>query len=231
LLVFVAAEAREFVGLLRHAEQVARLDWPLDFARSARLSGKPIILAANGPGPDLSGRAVEVAKEHEELEGLVSTGFCGGLDPALQLGDIFVATEVLTPHLGSMLPLLPAYPAGSARTGKLLSLDRVVSTVREKAELRKTGAQAVEMEAAAVANRAQDWSIPFYAIRVVTDTAAQSFPLDFNGMRDAQGRFSRAKILGAAFRRPAVFPELLRLNRTCKVAAQALGDFIADTRF
>jgi adenosylhomocysteine nucleosidase len=231
LLVFVAAEAREFAGLLRHAEQVARLNWPLDFACRARLNGKPIILAANGPGPDLSGRAAEVAKEHERLEGLVSTGFCGALDPALQLGDIFVATEVLTPHRGSTLTRLPAYSAGSARTGQLFSIDRVVSTVREKAELHKTGASAVEMEAAAVAERAQEWSIPFYAIRVVTDSAAESFPLDFNAMRDAQGRFSRAKILGAAFLRPAVFPELLRLNRTCKVAAQALGDFIADARF
>jgi adenosylhomocysteine nucleosidase len=227
LLVFVAAEAREFGGLLRHTEQVTRLDWALDFARRARLNGKPILLVANGPGPNLAGRAADVAKEHEELVGLVSTGFCGALDPALQPGDIFVASEVLIPHRNS----IAAQPAGSARTGKLLSVDRVVSTVEEKAKLRGAGADAVEMEAAAVADRAQKWNIPFYAIRVVTDTASESFPLDFDRMRDAHGRFSRAKILRAAFRHPAVFPELVRLNRTCKRAAQALGDFIANTRF
>jgi adenosylhomocysteine nucleosidase len=227
LLVFVAAEAREFAGLLRHVEGLARLDWPLDFARSASLNGRLIILVANGPGPNLSGRAVELIEEHGELEGLVSTGFCGALDPALHLGDIFVATELLIPDRES----IPALPIGSARTGKLLSIDRVVSSVEEKAELRKTGAEAVEMEAAAVASRAQQLKIPFYAIRVVTDTAAEGFPLDFNRMRDAEGRFSRAKILSAAFRRPTVLPELLRLNRRSKLAAQALGDFIADARF
>jgi len=214
-----------------------KLGWPLDFARSARLNGKPILLVANGPGPNLAGRAVDVAKEHEELEGLVSTGFCGALDPALHLSDIFVATEVLIPGRESILarPAVskPAasQPGGSVRSGRLLSIDRVVSTAQQKAESRKTGADAVEMEAAAVADRAQKWNIPFYAIRVVTDSASESFPLDFNLMRDPEGRFSRAKIVTAALSRPAVFPKLLGLNRTCKFAAQALGDFIADTRF
>jgi hypothetical protein len=56
-------------------------------------------------------------------------------------------------------------------------------------------------------------------------------PLDFNAMRDSSGRFSRSKIVAAAFRSPTVFPKLIKLNKTCKNASQALGDFIADTRF
>ena len=138
-----------------------------------------------------------------------------------------MATEVLIPGSASV-----AAVADLRRQFKLLSMNRVVSTAEEKAELhRATGADAVEMEAAGVAERASNWNIPFYAIKVVTDTARDSFPLDFNRMRDAVGRFSRAKILGAAFRRPAVFPDLLRLNKTSKRAAEALGNFIADTRF
>jgi len=42
--------------------------------------------------------------------------------------------------------------------------------VAEKADLRLTGADAVEMEAAAVAAKATEWNIPFYCVRVVTDT-------------------------------------------------------------
>lgn len=237
MLAFVAAEAREFSGVLRHAEEAVRLDWPLDFARSARLNGKPILLVANGPGPQLAGRAVEVAveevaKEHRELEGFVSTGYCGALDPALRAGAIFVASEVLVPGRAS----LPTHSLGdrpnSVRGGKLLSIDRVVTTAAEKGELRRTtGADAVEMEAAAVGAEARKLNIPFYAIRVVTDTAADGFALDFNRMRDRSGRFSRARILGAALGSPFVFPQLLRLNKTSKVAAEALGNFIADTRF
>ena len=88
------------------------------------------------------------------------------------------------------------------------------------------------MEAAAVAARAKRYQVPFYAIRVVTDTFEESFPLDFNTVRSSDGRFSRAKILAAALRSPRVmFPELIKLNKRTKRAAQALGDFLADARF
>jgi nucleoside phosphorylase len=120
---------------------------------------------------------------------------------------------------------------GSVTNGALLSVDRVASTAAYKSELRKTGAAAIEMEAAAVAEKAKKYNLPFYCIRVVTDTATESFPLDFNRMRDANGRFSRTKIVAAALRHPSVFPKLIELNKRCKLAAEALGDFIADTRF
>jgi adenosylhomocysteine nucleosidase len=239
LLAFVAAERREFDGLLRKAERVMKLDWPLDFARMAWLKGEPIVLAANGPGPELAGRATEIVRKHQELRGLVSTGFCGALNPALEPCDIFVATEIVTPsrdRKGAVSqPLADARGSiahRSVRIGKLLSIDRVVSTAAEKADLRQTGADAVEMEAAAVALKAAEWNIPFYCVRVVTDTSAESFPLDFNRLRDADGRFSRTRIMAAALRRPgSVLPELLKLNKRCKDASQALGDFLVDASF
>jgi adenosylhomocysteine nucleosidase len=239
LLAFVAAERREFDGMLGRAERVTKLDWPLRFARMAWVNGEPMVLVANGPGPKLAGGAAEIARKYQELRGLVSTGFCGALNPALKPCDIFVATEVVTPsHDGEGVvaqPLADAHGSvtgGSVRTGKLLSIDRVVSTASEKAQLHKTGADAVEMEAAAVAAKAADWNLPFFCVRVVTDTAAESFPLDFNQMRDVDGRFSRIKILTAALRRPgSVVPGLLRLNKRCKDASQALGDFIVDASF
>jgi adenosylhomocysteine nucleosidase len=231
LLAFVAAESREFSGFLANAERVVKLDSPVDFARRIWWNGAEAVLVANGPGPKLAARAAEIAKEQGDLEGLVSTGYCGGLDPALQPCDIFVATEILTL---SPLPLplssLATTPV-SAKTGSLLSLDRVATTIAEKSELRKTGAAAIEMEAAGVAAKAAEWNIPFYCIRVVTDTATESFPLDFNRLRDADGRFSRSKIVGAALRQPSVFPELMKLNSRCKLASKALGDFVASCRF
>jgi adenosylhomocysteine nucleosidase len=268
LLAFVAAEAREFDGFLANAERVVKLNWPLRFARIVWLNGRAGLLVANGPGPKLAAQALDVMREMKDLQrlnvnleltGLASTGFCGGLDPALQPCDIFVANHLLSrdrwPQASSpgglvrgqveasQVPLAkgavvttvhecsPITTVLKYKSGKLLSMDRVASTVAEKNELRQTGADAVEMEAAAVAEKAKEWNLPFYAIRVVTDTATESFPLDFNRLRDADGRFDRAKIITAALRRPGVvFPELLRLNKRCKSAAKALGEFIADCR-
>jgi nucleoside phosphorylase len=223
LLVFVAAERRELEGLLVHVDEIARPDWPLDFARVGRLNGRPVALVANGPGPKLAGDAVDAVGK---MEALISTGFCGGLVGSLQACDIFVATEVA----GIAAALMPA-SSRPFKTGKLLSVDRVVSSAGEKAAL-ALNADAVEMEAAAVAKRAQQYQVPFYAVRVVTDTSGEGFPLDFNKMRSQDGRFSRGRIIAAALRRPAtVFPELLKLNERTKRASQALGDFLADARF
>jgi adenosylhomocysteine nucleosidase len=230
LLAFVAAERREFDGMLERVERVTKLDWPLRFARMAWVNGEPIVLVANGPGPKLAGGAVETARKHQELRGLVSTGFCGALNPALKPCDIFVATEVL--GVAHALSVPCSHSCERLKIGKLLSIDRVVSTAKEKTDLHQSGADAVEMEAAAVAAKASQWNLPFFCVRVVTDTAAESFPLDFNRMRDADGRFSRIKILTAALRRPgSVVPGLLRLNKRCKDASQALGDFIVDASF
>jgi adenosylhomocysteine nucleosidase len=227
LLVFVAAERRELDGLLVHAGEVIKLDWPLDFARQGRLNGAQVVMVANGPGPKLAGAAVDVVKEHQNVDALISTGFCGALRPSLRACDIFVATEVV----GVVEALAPA-SRKNFKSGKLLSMDSVVSTAEEKARLGEAGADAVEMEAAAVGERAKRYNIPFYAVRVVTDTSDEDFPLDFNRMRRDDGRFSRARILGAALRRPGlVFPELMKLNKRTKRAAQALGDFLADARF
>ena len=110
-------------------------------------------------------------------------------------------------------------------------MDSVVFTAEEKTGLGKAGADAVEMEAAAVGERAKRYNIPFYAVRVVTDTCDEGFPLDFNRMRCDDGRFSRTRILAAALRRPRIFPELMKLNKRTKRAAQALGEFLADARF
>jgi nucleoside phosphorylase len=226
LLVFVAAERRELEGLLGHMDEVANVDWPVDFGRVGRLNGTPVVMVANGPGPKLAGIAVDVVKERNNVTALVSIGFCGGLQPSLHACDIFVATDV-----NGIAPSRAPSSSRPFKTGKLLSIDRVVSTAAEKTALAKT-ADAVEMEAAAVAARAREWKIPFCAVRVVTDTCGETFPLEFNQMRSGDGRFSRAKIIGAALRRPfAVFPELIKLNRTTKRAAQALGDFLADSRF
>jgi adenosylhomocysteine nucleosidase len=229
-LAFVAAERIEFDGVLRRAERVEKLDWPLRFARAAWLKGEPIVLVADGPGPQSAGRAAEAVGKLKELRGLISTGFCGALNPELKACDIFVATEI-----AGVAHALSAPRSDSCehyKIGKLLSIDRVVSSVAEKADLRRTGADAVEMEAAAVAAKAAEWNIPFYCIRVVTDTATEGFSLDFNRMRDTNGRFSRAKILASALRRPAsVLPELLRINRRCKDASRKLGDFLVDASF
>jgi len=212
----VAAEQREFEGILKRANHVRPLEWPgAAFSRQAACNNSRWFLIANGPGPRLVERALE---RRPDVERILSIGFCGALDPALRIGDIVVSGEV------------PGGLGASFVRGDVVSVDRVAITVREKCDLRAaTGAAVVEMESAAVAEKARKWNVPFGCVRVVSDAAGEDLPLDFNQYRDADGRFERTRIALAALGRPfTVLPGLVRLDRHCRRAAERLGEFLAN---
>lgn len=226
VLAFVAAERREFDGILSRGTGLQPLRWPVVFARAFVLNGQAAVAVANGPGPKLAGCALDAIRERREIRGVVSVGYCGALQPGLDANEIAVATRVN--NRGAQAPRV----SRAFTAGPVLSADHVVTSVEEKSGLARTGAIAVEMEADALAERAESWGVPFYCVRIVTDTAAEALPLDFNALRDADGRFRRSRILLAALRRPGVLvPQLMRLDRRCRNASAVLGDFIADCRF
>ena len=231
-LLLVAAEAREFAGIRRRCRREARLGWPVRFARAAELGGRRWVFVANGAGALLAGEACEVAWNKQKAKALISTGFCGALDPAIRLGEVFVASQVFTPEGGLALEAcLPECPRPHS-TGRLISMDHVAQTKEEKKRLRDLGGSAVEMEAAAVGLRARQWGVPFYCVRSVTDLADEDFHLDFNAARGIDGRLSTPRILWAAARRPIPLAfELYRLYHRDKLATRTLGDFLADCRF
>jgi adenosylhomocysteine nucleosidase len=223
----VAAEEREFAGLLRYASRVERLEWPLEFARRAEIRGTTWLMAAEGPGPAPADRAATVAIERGRPRAVVSAGLCGALSPELRVGDVVIADEVRNGS-ESWKASRPA-SAPPAAAVRAVSIDRVAATAREKRSLGAAGI--VEMEAAAVARAAARARIPFYCIRAVSDTAAEDLPLDFNAYRDEDGRFSRARIAAAVLLRPHRIPSLLRFDRNCREAARRLGDYLVNCRF
>jgi len=214
--LMVAAEAREFEGILKRAGEVRSLAWPgAAFSRQANGKDSRWFLIANGPGPRLVERALE---QRPDVDRILSIGFCGALDPALRIGDIVISGEV------------PGGLGASFVRGGVVSVDRVAITAQDKCALRvSTGAAVVEMESAAVARKARQWAVPFGCIRVVSDAAGEDLPLDFNLYRDADGRFERTRIALAALGRPfTVLPGLIRLARHCSHAAERLGEFLAN---
>jgi len=231
-VLILAADRRELEGLLARCPRVRRLRWGLDFAAQAELNGRRLLLAANGPGPELAGRALKALLEREPLRIVISAGTCGGLAPELAFGDIFVAGQIRSAVAGRTFETCPLSAPEVCRRGVLLSVDRVILKSEEKAELHRQGAEAVDMEAAAVAEAASRCGLPVAAIRVVLDTAQESFDIDFNAMRGPDGRFSGGILMRAALRHPlAIGTELLRLRRKLGVAAARLGDFLAACRF
>jgi adenosylhomocysteine nucleosidase len=218
----VAAERREFEGILKRAGNASALPWPgAKFAREVTWKEDRWWMIANGPGAVLVKEAFLNTEMKQNVAGIVSTGLCGALDPALRLGDIVVSGDA------------PLHSSAKFVRGEVHTVDRVVVTARDKHQLRNsTGAVAVDMEAATVEQAAAEWKLPFLCIRAVSDTAGDTLPLDFNSYRNARGDFSRTRIALAAMARPfTVMPQLMEFDRNCRRAANALGDFLADSRF
>jgi len=197
------------------------------------LSGKKTRFVANGPGIENASAAVEEVCRAETPSAIVSVGYVGALDPALEVGQIFVARQVM--RLDSALKYSVETPAfsdpGSVAQGTLLTIDRVAQTQEEKRVLRESGADAVDMEAYAVAEEAERRAVPFYCVRVVSDRADTDFAIDFNRARKSDGTFSGWGIVAQAGLSPRRWKQLLGLKRDADLASKRLAEFLNSCRF
>src|SRR6202008_4630489 len=108
---------------------------------------------------------------------------------------------------------------------------RAVGSLADKASLlRETGAVAVGMESAAIGEVARAHQLPFIAVRVIVDGAADALPRAVTAAADGEGHLHIWRLLGALARTPGELGPLLRLagryraaNRSLAVVARAGG--------
>jgi nucleoside phosphorylase len=227
LLILVAADRREFSGF---DGLEFRSDRGVRNLAEGELNGVPALFASNGVGGRAARAAARSLIETTPAVALISTGFAGALDPTFSVGDIFVADRVLgegVEYSGDILR-----PLGDPfRRGSLLTVDHVVQSADEKRQLAASGAQAVDMEAACVAAVAAEHGLPFYCVRVVSDTAQTSFSIDFNRALREDGSFSVANLLWQAGWRRGRWRQLAQLKRDGELAARSLARFLSACEF
>lgn len=229
-ILFVASDRREFGGFLVVTDGSQKAGIPVDWARTGTLNGNQVLLVAHGVGRKRAAAAVETAHSAFSAEHVVSTGFCGALNPELPLGAVVVGTCVTSE--GRRYGTAPVSGVRPFRTGVVCSIDHVARTAEEKRELRAKGGDVVEMEAGGVAERAEELGLPFSCVRAVTDLASEDLANDFNRSLRSDGHFDTMHILRDVLRQPAArLPELIRLQQRCTRAAKSLGEFFADCRF
>jgi adenosylhomocysteine nucleosidase len=230
-LLFIAAEPREFRGLLKRMTHVRKAAAAVDWARTGRLGSYGVLLCANGLGRMRAAKAVDAGCSVFAPDIVISTGFCGALDDRLAVADLVVGSGVSGPE-GEFAAATGISGGRPHRLGRVISVDRIARTAVEKRRLGSANAIAVEMEAAGVAARAQARSVPFYCVRAVTDLAGEDMENDFQSMLLPDGHFDTMGILRGTFERPWIrLPELVRLTSRCVRAANALGEFFANSRF
>jgi adenosylhomocysteine nucleosidase len=188
-----------------------------------------MLATVSGMGPE----AAENAAKRLVAVGataLVSWGMAGGLDPTLPAGTICVPELVIAPdgatfatdHHWRELTTAAIVSRRTVVRGKLLSTGRAIEDVAGKAAaFYKTGAAAVDMESAAVAKVAAAHSLPFLAVRVIVDTAADTLPDAVLAASGTAGlRLSRLMI--GILKSPGELAPLLRLSSRYRMAIRSL---------
>src|SRR4051812_25362388 len=152
--------------------------------------------------------------------GVLTCGFAGGLNPTLKLGDIVYEMDEGSPWEKALL-------ASKAKLARFECANRVSCTANEKYKLwQVTGMDAVEMESDTIRQVCLRKNIPSATIRVISDTAHQDLPLDFNRIMTPNNRIAFPKPTPRFLLKPRLIAQLLRFQGQTITAAQSLGAFL-----
>jgi len=175
-----------------------------------------------GIGRQNAERALRAALAHNSPDLVLTCGFAGGLAPALQAGVVVFETGVSAgPEVAGWQARLLA---AGARPAKFFCADRIATTAAEKARLRaETGADAVEMESAAIQAVCRERGLPCLTVRVISDAADEDLPLDFNALARPDKSLHAGKLALAIARAPGKIGALMALGRKTALAARQLA--------
>ena len=167
---------------------------------------------------------------------VLTCGFAGGLNPDLKLGDVIFETvnAPLAPPGGERVSgrtgegLVSKLAAAGAKPAKFFCADRIATTVAEKKKLRgETGADAVEMESWAIYTVCRERGIPYATVRVISDTANEDLPLDFNQLAKPDMNLDYGKLAWAIAKSPGKIGALLKLQKQTRFAAEKLAEVLS----
>jgi len=176
------------------------------------------VLVCGGIGAEAARRAAEAVIAMYAPKVIYSVGFAGALDPGLKVGSIVQPRRVVNAGDGSSVNL-------NRGEGVLVSFGSVASP-EQKASLRDSfGAQAVDMEAAAVARAAEVRGVEFAVVKVISDEFDFRFP-STERFVDPNGQFLEGRFAWFAALRPWLWPQVVRLARNSNRASHALCDWL-----
>ena len=212
----LAAEARTLGKAVRRRDGLASL-------------GDGTLLAVGGMGGELAADAARRLVD-AGVARLLSFGFAGGLDPSLSAGTVVCPIEIISgtgvriatsADWRERLRVAAAAPRPLAG-GPLLTRSAPIDSVAGKAlAFRETGAVAVDMESLSVAQVAAAFGLPFIAVRVIVDTAADALPQAVLAANRA-GSVSMGRLLGGLARAPSELAALIRLAQRYRAATRSL---------
>lgn len=172
------------------------------------------VVALSGIGKEAARRAAEAVLRYAQFELLVSAGIAGAVSPALKIGDVGWAREVVDAGTGARYRT----PGGDW----LVATVQTVGGPAAKQELlTKYGADVVDMEAAAVAQVAKERGLEFAAVKSISDEAGFAMP-PMTRFINPNGKFATGAFLFYVALRPKWWPVLGKMRTNSAIASANL---------
>lgn len=177
-----------------------------------KMHGEDVILLRSGIGKVNAAMSTTILLEKYKPDCIINTGSAGGLNPDLNVGDAVISTEVRHHDVDVTAfdyeyGQVPQLPAAFAADEKLMSIAETAANQLDNFKIVRgliaTGdsfmedpervefvrgkfndLQAVEMEAAAIAQVAFRFGVPFVIIRSLSDIAGKESEISFDQFID-----------------------------------------------
>jgi adenosylhomocysteine nucleosidase len=172
------------------------------------------LVVCGGIGQDAAFMAADLALSSSRAEVLVSAGFAGALQPEGRVAEVLCPAVVVGAESGERFNTLGG-------RGTLVSSREVLQSREKHLLAARFNAEAVDMEAVAVAAVARQRGVGFLAVKAVSDELGSDLP-PVGRFVDRAGRFQTTRFLAHMVLRPHLWPMVGRLARDSERAARAL---------
>jgi adenosylhomocysteine nucleosidase len=210
-VAIVAALEREVRPLVKRWRRVER---EYEGRRFRFFESGHVVLVCGGIGAQAARRATEAAISLYHPELVLSVGFAGALDSALKVGEVLSPSRVIDARDGSSVEM-------AAGSGVLVSAASIAGAQQKVRLADSYRAQAVDMEAAAVARGAQARGVRFMAVKAISDESNFAMPA-MDRFVGTNGQFRTGKFVGFAAVRPWLWAPVIQLARKGAKASRAL---------
>lgn len=214
-VAFIAAMEREVGEVTRSATLILSHDLHV-------YENGHTVIVISGIGADRAARAAEGILNFRQPSVILSVGLAGGLDPALSVGTVVVPTKVLRQDIEQAFTI-------DGGEGILLSGTQVLTPGLKRQVAARYEAQAVDMEAASVAEVAKRRGVRFAAIKAISDDLDFPMPPMERFIGD-DGKFSTGRFIAYAALRPHMWPVLSQLRSNTEKASSALCRVVSQIR-
>ena len=169
-------------------------------------------------GAEFAAYAAKMAVDSIKAERIISAGLAGGLRIGMEPGSVIRPAEVIDGSTGEKYATV-----GHRRQGLLVTMASVSSREEKQRLAAMFDADAVDMEAAAVAKVARMSGTPFLAVKAISDPLEFEMP-PMDRFIGRWGKLNLLKLIGYAALRPRTWGALNALRKNSRIASEALAE-------